>query len=113
MSNYTVGWSVLSGERWAAVAKPDPEGHRYFLHRATGKWSVCDDSGSSPDYTDDGPLWVDPDRPVSLWEDGYYSIPVTVPRTGEKSWTTGFRKEALWVVHALGLKLKRPEDEIL
>ena len=42
-----------------------PDGHRYFRDANTGRVAVADGSGATPDRTDDGVLWINPDR---LWE---------------------------------------------
>jgi hypothetical protein len=39
-------------------------GHSFWRDEVSGRVSVKDMSGDYPDETDDGPLWIDRDRPV-------------------------------------------------
>ena len=54
-----------------------PQGHRYFYCRNTYDLAVADDSGETPDKTEDGVLYLDTDRPiVNDPEDGVWYIPL-------------------------------------
>ena len=49
---------------WTIVADGGPGAHRLFRHCTTddggrGRISLCDQSGTDPDDSDDGPLWID------------------------------------------------------
>jgi hypothetical protein len=48
--------------RWSHWARPGKDGLRFFRDRATGKWAVADNSGTFPENTDDGIMWLDPSR---------------------------------------------------
>lgn len=53
---------------WRLVYK-DGQGHRLFFDAIAGRYSIADQSGDhtnrigTPDETDDGVLWIDPNRP--------------------------------------------------
>jgi hypothetical protein len=71
--------------RWTDSLKIAKGGHRIFREDRgpfaapeTCRWAIADNSGSRPDTTDDGVLWLDFDRPISvgLGEHFIASIPV-------------------------------------
>lgn len=70
----------MSEQKWVKPVRFAPKGHKFFMQ--DGGVCVADDSGDTPDQTDDGPLWVDVTRPASV---GTYvrlprvSLPVTKP----------------------------------
>lgn len=47
-----------------------PRCHKWFRDDRTGRIAVADYSGHYPDETDDGVLWLDTTRPVSIRPDG-------------------------------------------
>ena len=71
-----------------------PDEHRLFpLHGNPFKWvAIADNSGITPDQTDDGVLWLDFDRPLLIDADdvvtvptqSILSIPVKRQRDGER-----------------------------
>ena len=70
----------MSEQKWVKPVRFAPKGHKFFVQ--DGGVCIADDSGDTPDQTDDGPLWVDVTRPVTV---GTYvrlprvSLPVTKP----------------------------------
>ena len=65
------------------------DGHRIFQARYTDRWAIADDSGSTPDQTDDGILWLDQTRPLKIETNvfeakEYRFIPLLSP-TGKES----------------------------
>jgi hypothetical protein len=50
-----------------------PSGHRVFA--GGGRFAVADESGSWPHLTDDGVLWLDFDRPLTLGEEASEFVP--------------------------------------
>lgn len=46
---------------WTYLVKPTSDGHRYF-RSDDGRIALADNSGSNPDHTDDGPLYLDVSR---------------------------------------------------
>lgn len=53
-----------------------PNGHRYFSSK-DGRIAVADDSGETPDVTDDGVCWIDGGRPILLdLPGGVVSVPI-------------------------------------
>ena len=54
--------------KWQLIAQPELPGvgHRYFRKNLTGEIYVADNSGDSPDDTDDGPLRVLTNIPISV-----------------------------------------------
>ena len=68
---------MLRHELWAAYVKVEKgQNMRFFLDRS-GNWAVADNSGPTPEKTDDGPLWVDPSRPAVERADRLWVLPVT------------------------------------
>lgn len=51
------------------------DGHRVF--RREGRLAIADNSGPTPDATDDGVLWLDTEKPMHLVDDG--GVRVWVP----------------------------------
>lgn len=83
-------------------------GHKYFRDEISGRIGVADDSGSTPDRTEDGVLWLDPSRCVTIATDTNHRTWVTVPllrENGDKSATGASVKEAIEVVARFGMKL--------
>jgi hypothetical protein len=58
--------------KWKLLFKA-PGGHRYF-EAEDGRVAVADDSGATPDKTEDGVLYLDKSRPIKMGKFG--SIPV-------------------------------------
>ena len=44
--------------RWDQVIKLERGGHRLFHSPTDGRWAIADNSGRTPETTDDGILWV-------------------------------------------------------
>ena len=66
--------------QWEPVI-PLPDGHRLFPIRGNPfKWvAIADDSGRTPEDTDDGVLWLDYERPLMISKDEgreHFSIPL-------------------------------------
>lgn len=90
-------------------------GHKYFRDEITKMIAVADDSGSTPDQTDDGVLWLDMSgrRCVTIATDVNHRTWVTVPLIKESRYggpvdnsCTGCSvKEAIEVCARFGLKL--------
>jgi hypothetical protein len=53
-----------------------PRSHRYFLDALSERIAVADRSGTTPDRTDDGVLWLDTSRPIVLGKDWLATIPL-------------------------------------
>jgi len=54
-------------------------GHKYFRDEITGMIAVADDSGSTPDQTEDGVLWLDYKRCVCIATDKNGRTWITIP----------------------------------
>jgi hypothetical protein len=54
------------------------DGHKYFLDKLSGKYAVADGSGYFPNETDDGVLWLDLQKPLTLdlWNGTFISVSV-------------------------------------
>lgn len=48
----------MSTPKWTEIFSIGYGQHRVFRHNASGDLSLCDDSGTDPDQSDDGPLIV-------------------------------------------------------
>jgi len=74
------------------IYKAPGYGLRFFVclidgeQEAIPRVAVADNSGTTPDRTDDGVMWIDLDRPWPV-EDTRFSIPVVCDRDGRKVWT--------------------------
>lgn len=83
-------------------------GHKYFRDEISKRIGVADNSGSTPDQTEDGVLWLDLSRCVTIATDGNHRTWVTVPllrENGERSATGASVQEAIEVVANFGMKL--------
>ncbi len=96
---------------WRLIYTAPKHGLRFFV-RTIGderegipRVAVADNSGSTPDATEDGILWVDLDRPWYV-RDHRFDIPVTRDRDERKLWTVA-SCEALFDLLAV---LRLPED---
>jgi hypothetical protein len=74
-------------------------GHSFWRDEVSGRVSVKDMSGDYPDETDDGPLWIDLDRPVQFhFEDRLGTADVgraTIPVIAERD-TRSYVVGVLW-----------------
>lgn len=65
-------------------------GHKYFLDKFSGKYAVADGSGYFPNETDDGILWLDTEKPLTLdLYNGSPVISVPVKNIDNKDFYTG------------------------
>lgn len=84
-------------------------GHKYFRDEITGRIAVADDSGSTPDRTEDGVLWLDQSRCVTIATDRDHNNWITVPVFREdgttRSCTPASAQEAVEVCARFGMKL--------
>lgn len=74
--------------------------HRIFRDKASGRLSLCDNSGANLDLTDDGPLWIDTSRPVEITRGQTY-VPVPVHTESGKLYFVG----ACWQIAAAVVEL--------
>lgn len=54
---------------WKLITRCGGRGHKFYRHVPTDKVAVADNSGSTPDRTDDGILWLDEDYPVRVCQE--------------------------------------------
>jgi hypothetical protein len=92
-------------QKWKLVLKV-PNGHRYFEEVGTGRIAMADNSGGTPDLTDDGILYLDTSRPVAFGQDA--QIPLLTP-TGDKRSTVDPLDGGLAVVRHFDMAAK-PSD---
>jgi hypothetical protein len=96
---------------WKMIYKTPGRSLRYFRRTIGGeieaipRVAVADNSGPTPDKTDDGILWIDFERPWII-ENDRFSIPVT--RDGDRGLWTGESLEALF---DLLDALRKPKEE--
>lgn len=69
-------------------------GHRFFQD-PQGRIAIADDSGETPDLTDDGILYIDQTRQINF-VDGRYIIPLH-NENGVECETVGTDREAIWL----------------
>lgn len=64
---------------WEFLGRPGGgDYHRYFRDVDSGAVAIADNSGQTPDDTDDGPLWIDRNRPVRITTGEYSGATVPV-----------------------------------
>lgn len=89
-----------------------PGGHTYWQDTKAGMIALSDDSGPTPDKTEDGTLWLDTNRPIIASGTGFY-IPLLIPRSSRLykkdqrtiSSTCASPQEARLLVEHLGMKV--------
>jgi hypothetical protein len=54
-----------------------PDGHKLFMDEGDGEWgwALADESGETPDQTDDGVLWLDLTAPLTIILDDSFDPP--------------------------------------
>lgn len=58
---------MTTKETWQPLGRPSgADHHRYFQRLDDGRVSVADNSGTDPDRTDDGPLYLDTARSARI-----------------------------------------------
>jgi hypothetical protein len=65
-----------------------PQNHKWFECMESGRISCADYSGKYPHQTEDGPLWLNKERPIVISNsDGRITVkaPVIVHRTGQQN----------------------------
>lgn len=78
---------------WRLIYRSPGRGLRYFVRTIGGEQeaiqrvAVADNSGETPDLTEDGVLWVDLDRSWYV-ADARFDIPVVQERGEHKLWTS-------------------------
>jgi hypothetical protein len=80
-----------------------PDGHRIFPDRHSERVAIADNSGLTPQNTDDGILWLDFKRPLILGVDAsfdpareYHGIPV-VDQEGNEARTGSNMSTLMWL----------------
>lgn len=89
-----------------------PGGHSYWRDTVAKMIAMSDDSGPTPDKTEDGTLWLDDTRPIIASGTGFY-IPLLVPNSSAAykrdqrtiSSTCANPQEARMLVERLGMKV--------
>jgi hypothetical protein len=113
------GGSMLKDHNhWWLLVQPTPHSQRFFRLKddARPRFDVflCDNSGSNPDMTDDGPLRVDVKRPMKATKDNKFYAPVIVERTGSKCVVVLDLNEAARLVGLVpDLKVQWPEESMM
>ena len=98
---------------WHFIAKLEQGGHRLFaIGSKGGRVAIADNSGRTPDDTDDGALFLDPDREmeVKLTDSGrvYVNVPVLSSQEREFWVMTGLASIPQWI--DLGYRLRLTGD---
>ena len=79
------------------------------VRAASGRIGVADNSGWTPDRTDDGVLWLDQGRPVRVGPKGC-DFPLVRDSTGDKCWTCDPLLSGLRACEDLGLRIELSGD---
>ena len=102
----------MNGPKWTQIAKPDPKGHRFFIltDHPEGPIFAADDSGNTPDQTEDGHIVVVRDASIKATVDGYFIIPMNKLKAGDAvSSTTSMLAsftEAAWLCATYHMKIE-------
>jgi len=78
--------------------------HKIFRDERTGRYSICDYSGSRPHLTDDGVLWINQERPL-VHTEGKWSIPL-LDKDGKKTSTLANDDEARWLIETMKMDIE-------
>jgi hypothetical protein len=97
--------------KWEKGQWLEPRGHRVFRDARDDfkapeqrAWAIADNSGPTPDQTDDGVLWLDMGRPLHVAIEGEFgkvSIPLRNQRDGMRETRTSTGIEGLVVLRKL------------
>lgn len=79
-----------------------PRGHQFFREEQTGLIAVADDSGNTPDSTDDGILYLDSTRPIKVDTHGFL---VPLCYKGKRTCTPASAAEVKMICEYFGLTL--------
>jgi hypothetical protein len=79
-----------------------PRGHQFFREENTGLVAIADDSGNTPDQTDDGILYLDESRPIEANRHGFL---VPLCYRGKRSHTPASATEVKLICESFGLTL--------
>jgi hypothetical protein len=107
----------MSKGRWKLIWRAPSGGHKFFSDaRHPGAIAIADQSGYLPSETDDGPLYLDFGRLMSVkWGDALMGSSIITPLregtpTGEKTSTFSGLIEAAGIVRRWKMKVKAPKD---
>lgn len=87
---------------WIKIRDNRPNGHAFF-HDAGNRLAIADCSGSTPDRTDDGVLYVDKTRPIFTYKDAgrVYGVPLTDGRSAPMC-----AADVVWLCEAHNMEIK-------
>ena len=93
-----------------------PDGHRLFSTTDNGvkKYALADDSGHTPDLTDDGVLWLDATRCLGVDKDDSFDPPreyITIPVVDSNGKSSYAVTDASTMLHLANLLKWQVEDE--
>jgi len=93
--------NVTRNRRWTMLRKIE---HKFFYELSTGRIAIADDSGSTPETTDHGILFIDPRRPVAIGK--YCSYGLLNEDNADAGSTVCSEEEAAFVSELLELPAK-------
>ena len=95
-------------------------GKKWFKCLQTGRIACADESGTYPNQTEDGILWLNKEMPIVMSQDDdwriYVSTPVIKAKDGDKSCHVGSSiDDILFLVkeHGMELKMKSSNGELV
>lgn len=88
--------------------------HKVFRDPESGHWAIADDSGDLPEQTDDGIIWIDVARRISVrpWRSGGQHVSVHAWRVQDDGEPTAFSTSPsgmLWLASRLGVEIDTPD----
>lgn len=92
--------------RWTRLFKISG-GHKYFSDAENpGHVAIADDSGATPDETDDGVLYIAKALDVTVDRQDHWSIPLVYPTGRPTTHTSVSADEAIFVASLYGMTIR-------
>lgn len=96
---------MLKTNRWVFLFQ-SKRGHKFFRDTFSGGIAIADDSGATPDQTDDGVLRLDQNRAVRVRSgDSFFALPLR-DRHGNETATIASAGEAADVCSRFNMRLE-------
>jgi len=86
----------MAGKDRFILLKKFADGHRFYIDRTNGRIAVADNSGTYPDSTDDGVMWLDFERSPNVDAGDFNGFPVE-KASGERLSICAVKDESAWL----------------
>lgn len=91
---------MTTNNKWTYLGRASRDTHKYFRENASDRIAIADLSGTYPDQTDDGVLYLDFSRNMTIKDDSTGGVRLWLPvidAKGRKSSTPMSGAEYHWV----------------